>query len=153
MRPLAALLALVLTGCTLSQPLRVTGAAALATDDVERTVALVARDLGVPRSTFDGLIVRFTREPSRLGDGIVGWTASPYNIWVRVTDQRHDVCQTTLVHELLHVWLWRTTGSADPAHATSGVWDRKNAARSTSEASESIEAKLYRHVCAETEKG
>lgn len=152
MRLPALLLALALTGCALSQPLRVKGNAALPHDDVERTIALVAHDLGVPRSFFDGLIVRFTREPTRLGEGVVGWTTSPYTAWVRVTDQRHDVCRTTLIHELLHIYLWRSTGDPDPAHATSGAWDRKNAARSPAEAEQSTEAKLYRHVCAEMER-
>lgn len=143
------LLLLLSSGCSLSKILRVEGSEALPDDSVEQTVSIVAKDLGEHREFFDGLIARFTREPSRLGDGVMGWTQSPWTVWVRVTDQRHDVCKTVLVHELLHVYLWRKTGDPDAAHATHGIWDLKNSATSPYEAELSTEARLFKHVCVE----
>lgn len=46
---------------------------------------------------------------------IVGLTRTPSWVWV-YTEYDERICQTSLVHELVHVSLWAVHGSGDPDH-------------------------------------
>ena len=83
--------------------------------------------MGVISHAFNKLMVEWSGKEKKISGGynmhgnqfsdrkIVGLTRTPSWVWV-YTEYDERICQTSLVHELVHVALWAVHGSGDPDH-------------------------------------
>lgn len=84
--------------------------------------------MGVISSALDKLMVEWSSKEKTIRSGysingkkfskdtrISGLTRTPTWVWVH-TEYGERICQTSLVHELVHVALWATHGTGDPDH-------------------------------------
>lgn len=112
--------------------------------DTDVAIAALSAELALPAGAFDGLLVQYDAarhwsDPRVAGIVIAGLTTSPYYVWILHDDVRRDACSNALVHELIHVHLWRTSSrlDGDGAHATPGAWGPAG-----------IEGRVVARVCA-----
>lgn len=54
------------------------------------------------------------------GDPIAGQTTMPRMVWVKVNEKYPDASKNALIHECVHVLLWRYYGWPDPNHSGPG---------------------------------
>jgi hypothetical protein len=83
--------------------------------------------MGVVSHALNKLMVEWSSKEKKISGGydmhgyrfldhkIVGLTRTPSWVWV-YTEYDERICQTSLVHELVHVALWAIHGSGDPDH-------------------------------------
>ncbi len=125
MRLGAALAALLLVGCA---SVRVGGERVSPRPEIELTISTVAKEVGVEPAFFRSLVIMYDDQKwwqNPPGFTITGITHSPYSVWILHDEIRKGPCTDALVHELIHVWRWRTFGDPDNAHATDS-WGAAN---------------------------
>jgi len=83
--------------------------------------------MGVVADAFNHLMIEWSSKEKKISGGygmngkrfsdknISGLTRTPRWIWVH-TEYDERICQTSFIHELIHVSLWAVNGTGDPDH-------------------------------------